>query len=545
MVGFMPFAKGGRPMKRSFSARLCAMALTLCLAIAPTLSRAETWLPEGEVTHADFTLGLRLHADAFPQSAVHLSDWETFLQKLTLRGSMDTLAMFTPNSRVYLDGALQLNGKDQFPFTYDGYYSYRYLLSPAFNGEVLFFQMHNFLEFMLKPYYYMELPTQYLALLMYPEASYWLGDSYYTPVAELLAQAKENAKTQAAEANAANTPGTDTAAADTAVTDTAVIATAVTDTAVTDTAVTDTAVIDATAAADTAAQADTLTYNIPYEDLYELCETLDLIANDDTDLNRAYFFFTCLLTDLYASDMALEILGNLEYELDALDPEQNGMTVLQTADSLTCTIGDTVVFTRTNTGNATAMTLTLPTAEGYVLTFHYDLTPSATGSTLSAAFGVTSDGEQAILLTAEGEGLPQEGDLSGEGKLTLAASGMALQSDVTPQSFTFAWSRDAAKKPYTLNATINWLYPATGLPAITVLFDGTLSTVDRSVFKDGSYPQNDFFSLNESFLEGYKERLMKTVALKLAPIVLQMPSGVIDDLFRFADDTDILVSFME
>jgi hypothetical protein len=539
-------------MKRSSFACLCTLALVLFLTLAPALSNAETWLPEGEVTHADFTLGFQLHADAFPQSTAHLSDWETFLQKLTLRGSMDALAMFTPNSRVYLDGALQLNGEDQFPFTYDGYYSYRYLLSPAFSGEVLYFQMYNFLEFMLKPYYYMELPTQYLALLMYPEAAYWLGDSYYKPVAELLAQAKDDALTQQTEA--AVTPVAASATPETTVTDTAVAETTVADTAATDT-VAQGASVGVIGGADGptaifvstpgSAAAETLIYTIPYEDLYELCETLDLIVNDDTDLSRAYYFFTCLLTDLYASDMALEILGNLEYELDALDPEQNGMTVVQTADTLTCTIGDTVVFTRSSTESETAMILTLPTAEGYVLTLDYRLTPSATGAALSVALGVTSDGEQAILLTAQGEGLPQEGDLSGEGKLTVAASGTALQSDVTPQTFTFAWSRDAAQKPYKLTATINWLHPATGLPAISILVDGTLSTVDRSVFKDGSYPQNDFFSLNESFLEGYKERLMKTVALKLAPIVLQMPSGVIDDLFRFADDTDILVSFME
>jgi hypothetical protein len=38
---------------------------------------------------------------------------------------------------------------------------------------------------------------------------------------------------------------------------------------------------------------------------------------------------------------------------------------------------------------------------------------------------------------------------------------------------------------------------------------------------------------------------MRTVALKLAPFVLEMPSGVVDDLYRFSYDTDILVSFME
>ncbi len=518
-------------MKQPLFTRLCALILTLCLCAAPAFSTAETWLPDGEVTHTDFTLSLGLHADAFPAGKAHLSDWETYLNKLSLRGSMDSLAMFTPTSRVYMDAALQLNGEDRFPFVYDGYYSYRYLLSPAFNGEVLYFQMYNFLEFMLKPYYYMELPTQYLALLMYPDAAYWLGDSYYTPVREMLAQAREDAQAQAAEAEEADAETGDTAT-DGTVDGVAVIGGADGPTAIYLTG--------------TDAEAGTLTYTVPYEDLYELCETLDLIVNDDYDLSRAYYFFTCLLTDLYASDMTLEILGNLEYELDALDPNQDGMTVTETPDSLTCVIGDTVVFNRVNDAGATAFTLTLPTAEGYEVVFDYRWTPAETrGAALSASLSLTSDGAQALLVTAEGEGLPREGDLTGEGSLTLAASGSLLSDAPASQTFVFNWSRTAAEKPYTLDLTVDWLHPDTLLPALTLAFSGTLSTVDKSVFVDGNYPQNDFFSLNETYLEEYKEKLMRTVALKLAPFVLEMPSGVLDDLYRFSYDTDILVSFME
>ncbi|MDD3214097.1 MAG: hypothetical protein PHY64_10505, partial [Eubacteriales bacterium] len=66
-------------MKRKFFTRLCALATALCLCVLPTLAAADTYLPDGEVTHADFTLGLSLHADGFPQGRAHLSDWEAFL----------------------------------------------------------------------------------------------------------------------------------------------------------------------------------------------------------------------------------------------------------------------------------------------------------------------------------------------------------------------------------------------------------------------------------------------------------------------------------
>ena len=538
-------------MKQPLLTRLISLTLALCLCVLPTLALADTYLPDGEVTHTDFTLDVSLHADGFPQSKAHLSDWETFLNKLDIKGSIDTLAMFTPTSRVYLNGALRLNGKSQIPFVYDGYHSYRYLITPALNNEPLFFQMHNFLEFMLKPYYYMELPTQYMALLMYPEAAYWIGDSYYTPLTETLAAAKEEAISNAADeaalqdeqaadalANEAATPAVETQATTTDTTATLAPTATPQPTATPEPTVTPVPVV---------AEDGTITYNVPYEDLYELCENLDLIVNDDLDYSRAYFFFTCLLTDLYASDMTLEILGNLEAGLDAIDPDENGMTVVETADTTTCTLGDVDLFVKATQGDVTTMTLTLPTAEGYVLTFDYrwDKAATASGATLDATLTVTSDGEDAIVLSAQGTGLPREGDISGQGQITLAASGNMLQEDTAPFTLAFDWVRDATQKPYTLDLKADWIHPETGKPAISLHFNGTLSDVDKSVFAEGNYVQNDFFNLNETFLSEYKERLMPAFMLKVAPILLETPSGVLNDLYSFAEKNDILVSFVE
>ncbi len=565
-------------MKHRLSSRIGALALALCLLLSALPATADTYLPDGTVTHADFTCGLALHADGFPASTAHLSAWETFLQKISLSGSADVLAPFTPDSRVYLNGALRLNGQDQLPFVYDGYHSYRYVTSPALNNVTLFFQMHNYLEFMLKPYYYMNLPTQYLALLTYPDAAYWIGESYYQPVAEMLANARQDALdgVSAEDAQTDETAADDDTAADNTAdvaTDTGATADNTADVA-TDTG----AAADNTAnvATDTGAAADkptnapsaavigsadgptavvvsnsgapaadgTFTYTVPYENLYELCESLDQLVNDEND-NRAYFFFTSLLTDLYASDMTLSILGDLEDELDALDPEQNGMTVTETGNGVTMTLGGTNVFTQTTANGETAFTLTLPTAEGYTLIFDYDWTPGAAGAALSASLRVTQNGADAILLKAQGENLPQAGDLGGQGRLTLTASGSSLASDTPPVIFDFKWSRDSVQRPYTLNLNVDWIHPQTLKPALSLAFNGKISTVDKSVFVEGSYPQNDFFSLNETYLDDYKAELLPTLALKLAPFVLEMPAGVIDDLYRFADSTDILVSFLE
>ena len=543
-------------MKKTFFRRLLTLLTALCLCALPTLSVADTYLPDGDVTHADFTLGVQLHADGFPAGKAHLNDWETFLKKLDLKGSADSLAMFTPTSRVYVNAALRLDGKDQVPFVYDGYHSYRYLLSPALGGEVLFFQMHNFLEFMLKPYYYMELPTQYLGLLMYPEATYYIANSYYAPLAEMIEAARQAALngTPAASAGDTEALSADAEAADSATAESGDSEIETTDTEIEATggdSEIEAADLTADASATSSAPAPTVsadgavTYTVPYETLYEQCVNLDQIVNDDVDLERAYVYFTSLLTDIGISDMTLNMLGSLESVLDQLDPDQQGMTVTQTPDGMTCAFGETVVFARQANGAATQLTFSLPTPDGYQINLVYNWTPDDVSATLDASVTVLEDNATYLQASVKGVGLPREGDLGGKGNITFMLSGTAFDQQPVPLTFAFDWARDAKTLPYTLGLTVDWIHPQTGKPALTLQFNGNLSAADKNVFVEGSYPQNDFFNLNETFLEGYKERLLPSLALKFAPILLETPAGVINDLYSFLDQNNILVSFVE
>ena len=637
-------------MKLNTLRRALALTMALCLLALPALTQADTYLPDGDVTHVAFTLGASLDADAFPAGKTHLADWQAFLKKLDIRGTANVLAPLTPFNRVYLDAALRLNGKDQIPFVYDGYHSYRYLVTPALGDEVFHFQMHNFLEFMLKPYYYMELPTQYLALLMYPQASYYIGESYYTPAAAALAAAKMAAQEEAqltraaavaaitdalaaskaqlgaftaqktaletalaagdpvtlaavlekyaagdVEAGAEATaralldslaPQIDEAAAAQAQLQLALDAQAdmtlaqLLDAVPEGYGVALAALDTATAGAQADAQADAqeaadgddasaedadletaaaeptthiapevpgaTTYTVPYQNLYELCETLDLTVNDDPDLERAYFYFTCLLTDLYASDMVLDVLGRMEDVLDYLDPEQQGMLVTETDTGMTCVLGDTVVFQKTVTQCTTEIHLLLPTPEGFDLAIDWVWDESGgLGATLEASAAILMDGAPSAAIRASGEGLPRKGDISGQGSIAFTVEGSSFAGTPAPATFQFDWVRDAAQLPYTLALTVSWLHPETQKPAVSLDFHGTLSASDKSVFVDVAYPQNDFFNLNESFLNEYKDRLLKPLMLKLAPILLETPAGVINDLYAFAAKTDILVSLVE
>lgn len=455
------------------------IALALCMVMLPALVLAPALAEEaddGAVTRSAFTLSLNLHAEGFPENgAANYQDWQAFLSKLSLRGTVDTQRFLQPFSRVYFDGGLYLNDRLAVPFVYDGYHSYRYVRSPALSGASIHFQMHNFFEFMLKPYYFMDLPTQYIALLLYPEASYYVADSYYTPIAELCAGEGER--------------------------------------------------------------------TVGYAELYELCETLDLLATEDAGYDRLYFYITSLLVDLQASDMTLDALSYLEDWLDYLDPNQEGLTITPDGDTERYVIGGKTIFTRTAANGGTSFSLYLPKGDGYVLDFSYRYEPQTAGAALHAALRVSADGEERLSVGVEASGLPKEGETEASGSVTILLGGNSLEAQPLPTRFDFRYNRDAAELPYAMSLEVDWVHPLTGRPALTAGYRADMKQKSESVLVERVYDnQDDFFHLNESFLEEYKERFLPTLTLAFLPFALEMPAGVINDTLAFLEETGLLAS---
>ncbi|MBR6571364.1 MAG: hypothetical protein IKK75_13020 [Clostridia bacterium] len=140
------------------------------------------------VTHSDFVLSFHMNADGFPDDGLlHYRAWQDYVSRISLRGEMDSQSFPNPASRVYFNGGLYLDEDQIVPFEYDAYHSLRYLRSPALGGGNVCFQMTNFFEFMLKPYKYFYIPTQYAALIMYPEATVRMWEKYAGPMSEAIA----------------------------------------------------------------------------------------------------------------------------------------------------------------------------------------------------------------------------------------------------------------------------------------------------------------------------------------------------------------------
>ena len=449
------------------------LALCLCICFLPVFAFAESRFEDVNdgtpVTHSDFELSFHLYADGYPDDGLmHYRDWETFLNKLSLRGSMDSQSFPAPFDRVYFDGGLYLNDKLTIPFEYDAYSNFRYVRSPALAGASVHFQMHNFFQFMLKPYYYMYMPTQYIALLLYPEAAVEVWQKYAAPFAETFAGEGDR--------------------------------------------------------------------TIGYDALYELCQQLNAIVLED-DYDKTYYFFTCLLTDLGMDWTAMDKLGYWEGLLDALDPEMQGLTITEADGVETWTVGETAVYEQAVTEDGTTWTIYLPDPDGY----EFCLELSSSADEIRAQLLILLDGEEYFCVDAGVDGLPADGQLTAQGSAWAEFSGSALYEEIAPVQLQFDYSRTAEAKPYDLSLTVDVINNETQRACLGFTYQAAVEELPYTALVERPYDdQEDFFHLNEGFMEEYQERFLPTLALAAAPIALELPAGVISDAVAYMEETGIL-----
>ncbi len=467
------------------------LILILCVAL-PCGALAQSVAPEDPVTHAVFTLSTQIHADGFPPVEAHLKDWEAFLSKLTLTGDLFGTRFLQPDSRVKMEGALNINGDESIPFVYDEYSVYRYVVSPALRNDAVMFNMNVIFEFMLKPFFYLGLPTNYIALLLYPNAAWYLADRYYSPIRDMF----DAARTLALDEEADTVSGE-------------------------------------------------ITYTVSYEELLQLCATFNAIALEDEVYKRLQRFLDVLLADLYLSEFVLEAMSHFELMLAVADPEREGMKVIESPSGMTCILGGHTIFQKNDVVDGTEIAFALPVPDDYLLSVSYRSQTHGETTDIFVSAAVTQGEDTRLSLSITGDGLPAEGALAGEGTVRFSLDGLELYDVPPPQTFQFAWSRTGTELPYDLSLSLDWLHPETGLPAASVYFEGSLENGDQSALTNTNYSAENFFGLNSVSLNEYKRSWGPSILAYMLPVALEMPIGVIDDVVNFLLDSDILISIAE
>ena len=463
--------------------RITALLLCLCLLPATALGYGYTPVYQDPVTHSDMKLTFDIFPKAFPKdTAADLYGWQEFLEKLSFQGSLDLQNPLTDKVRAWFDGGLYMNDRLTVPFQVDVYFAFRYMQSRALRGDSMFFKMENFFEFMMKPRYFMDLPTDYIALFLYPEASLEMWDRFYTPLAELCKGEGDRV--------------------------------------------------------------------VSYDELYDLALSGEMMyENDWEDENKLFFFLTCLLYDLGINYDVFEQIGMMTAWLDVLDPEGAGMSIVEADGMATYTIGEHVVFTR-ELASTRNFTLSLPNEEGDLLTVtsREEIQDDWDGDnwylTLDVTLAPEEEGgerENYLSLELNMENVPLRDTYYSQGDICFIAKGTALEKSIRiPMSLRTERTDLTYPNREIYALTLN--HPKTYLPCFTAELTLFNSEVPYTVLQERVYPQEDIFHLNDEYLQRIKESYIPSLALNFLPVITEMPAGVINDIIRFAEETDILVS---
>ncbi len=452
---------------------LCALLAACMLPIGALAATGDIPLDQ-PITDTDFSVSLQLNANAFPESSSRLTDWESFLKRVTVTGSAVGMDLLGRNNRLRLLADVNLDGKSVLPLHHEQYAWYYYLTSPVFGEDTLHFQMNNFFGFMLKPYFFMGLPTQYIGLLLYPMSTAEMIRMYYDPLAAICEGTGER--------------------------------------------------------------------TIPYDELRALCLKLDENMTSDWSAN-AYNYIRALLLDMGGDEMTIAGLSELEGYLDELDPEKAGLTIHPHGNQTDYLMGGRTLLTVKRTGEAFSVALDLPKKDDYELKVNVSWTPTVDGAALDATLHILKGEEDAMLLRIAGDGMPTADNLEGEGNVTAEMSGSMAYSNPAPVKLHFTWYKSQKELPYDLHFSVGYLHPETGLEALTLFFSGKLSEGTAAELDYDTPIQEDFFRMNNDKLAAFREKYAKNIALVLAPVVLQMPSGVIDSVMDFLLQSDILYAF--
>ncbi|MBE5816021.1 MAG: hypothetical protein E7320_12645 [Clostridiales bacterium] len=461
--------------------RFMALLLCLCLLPAAALAYGEHPVFTDPVTRAEMTITFDVHADAFPADGkADYAGWEAFLGKVAVKGVLDVQQPFTENVRAWFDGGLYLKDRLTVPFQFDVYGRERFLSSRALRDESLYFQMDNFLEFMMKPCYYMEMPSNLISLGMYPEASLELWQRYCAPVIDLCKG--EGKRTVPYEDLLALCQRWDAAHA-----------------------------------------ADG-------ENAYRLQNYLTNLLYDLGVSYEVYDQLGCMTDFLERMDpdhKGLVITSKKKTETYKLGGTTVFTRKLTEARNFTLTLPDEY-------GNV--LTLTSVEKIGNWRGDDWALT-------LSITHPAAEEGGEPVnylTLALDMDKVPLRDHYETTGKIRFTAEGEALAEPVAAD-FELVLYRTDIDYPNLTRWSLSYLHPETGLSCFTATAELLQQEMPYTVLRENAYPYEDFFHLNDEYIQRIKANYTASLVVSFLPVITEMPAGVLNDVIRFSQESGILL----
>ena len=137
--------------------------------------------PMNGFDYISYKARLEVDEDGLSQVSSNYKDWKEFLEKFSLTGFVQYADLFNKDEIINTYNKLFINDKLMLDFDVNGNQQFYWVHSDALNQR-LHFNANNYYEFMLKGYFFLNLPTQKIAVLTYPFGLY----SAFKPFSEFI-----------------------------------------------------------------------------------------------------------------------------------------------------------------------------------------------------------------------------------------------------------------------------------------------------------------------------------------------------------------------
>ena len=423
--------------------------------------------PMNGYDYISYKARLEVDEDGFSQMSSNYKDWKEFLEKFSLTGFVQYADLFNKDEIIDTYNKLFINDKLMLDFDVNGNQQFYWVHSDALNQR-LHFNANNYYEFMLKGYFFLNLPTQKIAVLTYPFGLY----SAFKPFSDFIKE-----------------------------------------------------------------YIDPIDHDmtIPYAEIQKNISNVKQFL--DTNYISYQFFRSATMESGISDIVYYDFTTADEYLASFADGQDMHISVQ--GNSKIFEIAGYEIIKYTKSEDEFDIKINLPQSlNGIAYVCNINLQKSSNNNyNVDATLSLNMDESEYLRLYANATDLPIGISKKASGDINISVSGDGLG---TTENLRFKHNiEDLGDNKYKIK--FSYIDPSSNKEIISILADTEKVKFrnERRLHKE-AYSDEDYFSVNDQSIKNPKEALKVYAKKALIPLLVETPTGVLNDIFDFVDNNGLL-----
>ncbi len=275
-----------------------------------------------------------------------------------------------------------------------------------------------------------------------------------------------------------------------------------------------------------------------YEELSEFATKIGSLL--DEEHVSMQFIRTFFIENGFNDSLYYDLMSFPEYISSTF--EGQSMEVLVDGGTKTYTIGDITIFKSVKTNEAYSFALYLPAnMSGYTTKINFNYTKENNAYNLNTNLDISMEDLSFVNISFDANGLPGDGVNNGKGDINFSVGG-DLYGETKETKFNHNWTLIEKDKQKNINLNLGYIHPETDKACVDTNLVFNIKPFEGTFPKGDVLNGEDFFSLNDESLASYISMLKPYAKRLIAPLLIELPKGVINDIWDYMDSNGILAT---